>query len=106
MSDKELEQFFRNTCLGQRNAIAAKNLETKLCMRAGDLRRRINRLRRNAVPIASGSSGYYYARTAHEVYGTIRQLRQMQIGLQQAISGLEEAMRRFAEGGEGDGDGT
>ena len=100
MSDKELEQYFRQTCFSERNAAPAARLEAALHMSGSDLRRRVNRLRRNGIPIASGKSGYFYAQTAHEVYRTILQLRQMERGLQQAVEGLEGAMRGFGERGE------
>ena len=52
-------------------------------------------MRQKGIPIASSQDGYYYARTAGEVYGTIRQLKTMEAGLQSAISGLEQALDAF-----------
>ena len=59
------------------------------------MRKRINRLRRKGVPIASSSRGYFYAETAGEVYATIRELKKMRSGLDAAIAGLEQALDGF-----------
>ena len=75
-------------------------VEQKLSMGGSDLRKRINRLRRKGVPIASSREGYFYAATAGEVYATIRLLREMTAGLESAIRGLEAALESFGEGGE------
>ena len=61
-----------------------------------ELRKLVNRLRREGVPIASGREGYYYASNAGEVYATIRSLRKMASGLEAAISGLESALEQFS----------
>ena len=72
----------------------------QLHINGSDLRKRISRLRRKGVPIASSREGYFYAATAGEVYATIRLLREMTVGLEAAIRGLEAALESFGEGGE------
>lgn len=52
-------------------------------------------MRREGVPIASDQTGYYYAQTAGEVYGTIRTLKKMRSGLDAAITGLERSLNGF-----------
>lgn len=66
-------------------------------MRASEneLRKQVNRLRRDGVPIASDRSGYFYADTAGEVYSTIQSLKKMRAGLDGAITGLEQALDAF-----------
>ena len=44
-------------------------------MRGSELRREINALRGDGIPICSFEGGYYYAATAEELERTIRQLR-------------------------------
>ena len=71
---------------------------------AEHLRKLVNRLRRQGVPIASDRQGYFYAATAGEVYTTIRQLQQMVNGLQKAIAGLEGSLEKFGEADGAGGD--
>ena len=56
---------------------------------------------KGGIPIGSSKDGYFYAETAGEVYSTIRQLRDMQNGLEKAIKGLERGLDSFGfhEGG-------
>ena len=53
-------------------------------------------MRREGVPIASDQTGYYYAQTAGEVYGTILTLKKMRSGLDAAITGLERSLNGFS----------
>lgn len=99
MTNKELEDYLRTTCPGRKNSRRSAELEAELNISGNELRRRINRLRRDAVPIGSSRDGYFYAVTAGEVYATIGQLTDIALGLQAAINGLESALDRFGEKG-------
>lgn len=85
-------------CTGKKNVIPSQRLEQELHMSGNEIRKQINALRREAVPIASNGSGYFYAENAAEVYTTIRSLQKMRRGLDAAIAGLEQALEKF--GGE------
>ncbi len=102
MRQDELKRYLKNYCNGRRNATKSATLESRLHMSGNDLRKLVNRLRKQGTPIASGREGYYYAATAGEVYTTIRQLREMERGLQAAIHGLETALDSFGQGAGGD----
>ena len=84
---------------GRLDTTTAPELEAELNISGNELRRRINRLRRDTVPIGSSRDGYFYAITAGEVYATIGQLTDIALGLQAAINGLESALDRFGEKG-------
>jgi len=103
MKYEPLVMHLKAECKGRGNAKKASELEHSMSISANELRRRVNRLRREGVPIGSSADGYYYAVTAGEVYSTIRQLRAMANGLEAAICGLESALNTFceSEGGEG-----
>lgn len=77
--------------------ISSRELERVLGISGNELRRRVNRLRQDTVPIAADQRGYYFyfAETAAEVYDTIRGLQKMRSGLDAAISGLERALEKF-----------
>lgn len=103
MKYKPLVMHLKAEYKGRKKARKASKLEHFLHISGNKLRRRVNRLRREGVPVGSSADGYYYAVNAGEVYSTIRQLRSMANGLEAAISGLENALNDFCEskGGEG-----
>ena len=103
MKYEPLVMHLKSECKGRKNARKSVDLEQSLQISSNELRRRVNRLRREGVPIGSSADGYFYAVTAGEVYATIRQLRAMESSLEAAISGLESSLYNFgeSEGGEG-----
>ena len=86
MTKETISRYLENGCKGHKNVVSGN-----------ELRRKINRLRQEAVPIAADRRGYYYAETAAEVYATIRSLEKMRSGLDAAISGLERALENFGK---------
>ncbi len=104
MASEQLKNHLKNNSLGRKNAVRSQDLEATLQVSGNELRRQVNRLRRKKVPICSGPEGYFYARNAGEIYATIRSLKDMMYGLDQAIAGLEAALEGFGE--EQDGAGT
>ena len=103
MNDEELRAYLRRFCFGREHQIGSRELVRQHGIRESDLRKKVNRLRRRAVPIASSREGYFYASNAGELYSTIRQLKEMRAGLDAAICGLEQAMERFSETPDGGG---
>ena len=49
---------------GEVNAVTSRELECSFQMRGSELRREINALRGDGIPICSFEGGYYYAATA------------------------------------------
>ena len=47
--------------------MSARTIQTDLHMSENELRKHVNRLRRECIPIGSSSNGYYFAETAAEV---------------------------------------
>ena len=97
MTNEQLCGYLAENCLGRRGTICGRELAGKMGVSENELRRRVNHLRQQGVPIASSQAGYFYAATAGEVYATIRSLRGMAKGLEVAIAGLEKALERFCE---------
>ncbi len=56
---------------GEGSAATSRELERTFSVRGKELRDAVNRLRRRGVPIASSSSGYFYAAAEQEVRATI-----------------------------------
>ena len=97
MREERLLNYLKGACPGRKYRVSGADLERALGISGTDLRKQVNRLRRQGIPIGSDRQGYFYAATAGEVYATIRQLRQMVAGLEKAIAGLEGALERFGE---------
>ncbi len=95
MKKDELREHLSRNCLGRGQATGGKQLRRTLHTSENELRRAVNRLRREGVPIASDQTGYFYAETAGEVYATIRGLKKMRAGLDAAITGLEGSLNSF-----------
>ena len=100
MREERLLAYLKAVCPGRACRAGGTELERVLGISAADLRKAVHRLRRRGEPIASDRNGYFYAQIAGEVYATIRQLKQMAIGLEAAIRGLEHALDRFTRGGD------
>lgn len=97
MTNETIARYLENGYKGRKNAVSSRELERTLAISGNELRKRVNRLRRDTVPIAADQRGCYYAETAAEVYDTIRTLEKMRKGLDAAISGLERALEKFGE---------
>lgn len=56
---------------GEANAVTSRELECAFRMRGSELRREINALRGDGIPICSFDGGYYYAATEEELRRTM-----------------------------------
>jgi len=104
MANEQLKNHLKSNCYGRGNAVTYLELAQTLHISEKELQRQVNRLWKNKVPICSGPDGMFYARNAGELYATIKNLKVMAAGLDQAIAGLEGALENFGE--EQDGAGT
>lgn len=101
MGKQNLLNFLQIFCVGREGRISSAELERAIGISPTELRKQVNRLRRNSIPVASDRHGYFYAETAGEIYATIRQLHAMARGLEAAIQGLERSLDHFGmQGGE------
>ena len=98
MKEEKLLEYLKGACSGRQYTVRSAELEHVLNLSGTELRKLVNRMRRRGIPIASSRDGYFYARTAGEVYSTIRQLSGMVNGLNAAIAGLEKALDGYGEG--------
>ena len=95
MREEILLRYLKSACLGKENAVKCRELCAMLHIGGTDLRKLVSRLRRKGVPVAATRDGYFYAKTAHEVYDAIRQLTKLRDGVNAAIVGLESALNGF-----------
>ena len=98
LREEKVATYLRQNCYGRLHAKKSAELEQTFHMSGNDLRNVVNRLRRKAIPIASGRCGYYYAATASEIYTTLLTLQGMIKGLEAATYGLVRSLDDF--GGE------
>lgn len=76
---------------GERRVVSSRELESEFQVRGPDLRRIINSLRGNGIPICSSDKGYFYAETEEELDRTIQQLRSRIKKIAHAERGLSRA---------------
>lgn len=100
MKEEQINAYLKANCFGKKKAVKGARLAQIIHTGEKEIQKAVARLRRKGIPIASGMEGYFYASTAGEVYATIRQLREMEKGLQLSIRGLEDALERFGERGD------
>ena len=79
-------------CFVRRNQ---PGIGTDLFHQGTELRQLVNQLRRAGIPIASNSSGYFYAATEQEVRATIGHLTRRISGIAAAIHGLNRSLEQF-----------
>jgi hypothetical protein len=95
MDKDQLAEYLKDYHLGKGNAILSRELELIFRVNGKELRDLINILRREAIPIASDQSGYYYAKTENELRATIRHMRRRIAGISAAIRGLNRSLSDF-----------
>lgn len=94
MCEEILWNYLKRHCRGRRREETGAELARRLEISGNELRQEVNLLQRRGFPVGSSRTGYFCAVVAGEVYGTIRQLRQMA-----AIQGLEGHWRTFTPRG-------
>lgn len=95
MEKTQLKEHLKHYHFGERNAVTSRELETSFGVSGKELRDAVNALRRDGVPIASGSGGYFYAATEPEVRATIAHMTHRIGGIAAAIRGLTQALDGF-----------
>ena len=74
--------------VGEANAIHCGDLQKMFDLNGRTVRRKINRLRQEGVPICSSQHGYYYADTQAEIRETAHRLDAMVMMITNARAGL------------------
>lgn len=75
-------------CVGKKNAMTSRHLESLVGCASPTVRKVVNELRAEGMKICSGRNGYYIARNDKEVSATIRQMESRIAYMQKAIEGL------------------
>ena len=73
---------------GKEKAVPSTKLERLFSLSGRNLRRKINRLRQDGVPICSDQNGYYFAANQEEVNATVFRLNGLVTKISNARTGL------------------
>ena len=96
--DDSIAEYLETYHCGESRSVSSRELERAFDIRGPDLRRIINRLRGEGIPICSFDYGYYYAETEEELQRTIRQLQSRIKKIAHAERGLIKAhAQRFPD---------
>ena len=60
MCAEMLKEYLKANCMGRKNTVSGASLERALHLSGNELRRYVNRLRRQGIPIASSRDGYLF----------------------------------------------
>ena len=98
--DKALAEHLEAYHTGEAQAVTSRELERTFQVSGPALRKAVNRLRADGVPICSFDGGYYYAETFEELDHTICQLLSRVRNILRAVRGLRKACRKFVDTGQ------
>ena len=94
MEKERLAEYLEQYHTGASNAAISRELELTFGIKGIQVRHMVNALRREGVPIASSSDGYYFAATDQEVRSTIAHLTRRIGGIAAAIRGLNRSLEQ------------
>lgn len=89
---EKFERFMCDKHIGRKNAITSKEIENIFQCKGTDVRRIVNELRSNGVPICSSTTGYFYAETKSEIKYTLAHIDSRIKKIEKAKEGIEEAL--------------
>ena len=94
---EKFERFMCDEHKGRRKAITSKEIENDFQCKGTEVRRTVNELRSNGVPICSSPIGYYYAETKSEIKDTLAHLESRIKKIEKAKEGMEETLKTYDE---------
>ena len=95
--NKILAEYLDQYHKGEANAVTSRELEYAFGMRGSELRRAVNALRAERIPICSFEGGYYYAATSEEIRRTALQLQSRVNKIAAAARGMIGALPDYED---------
>ena len=83
-----IHEYLKRHHVGKDNAIYSRDLQSLFCIDGRNLRRKVNALRKDGVPICSGDTGYYYAQHQQEINETVCRMNSLLTTISNARTGL------------------
>ena len=94
---EKFERFMSDEHIGRKKAITSKEIENAFQCKGTEVRKIVNELRSNGVPICSLPIGYYYAETKSEIKDTLAHLESRIKKIEKAKEGMEETLKTYDE---------
>lgn len=82
-------EYLRNNHNSRKTAALSKQLEAVFSCKGSELRKCINRLRSDGIPICSSVDGYFYSDSPQDISRTINQLHGRIVKIEQALHGMD-----------------
>ena len=82
---------------GKNNAITSKQIEKEFGYKGKDIRRIVNEMRCQGIPICSYSKGYFYAASVDDINETLAHLKSRIISIQAAQDGMNQSKMMYKE---------
>lgn len=96
MRDRFLE-YLKENHQGRERAVSSSCLQKRLSISSRTIRKIVNQLRNDGVPICSDENGYYYAGDRDEVLNSIYQMTSRIREIARAKNGLVRSLNRFPD---------
>jgi len=93
----EFLKYLKEYHVGKEKAVSSAYLENKLSISSRNIRKIVNQLRNDGVPICSDENGYYYAGDTDEVLNSIYQMTSRIKEIARAKNGLVKSLKRFSD---------
>jgi biotin operon repressor len=93
-SKNEIRIILKAFCKGKKNAIHAIDLAKRLDKTSGEtMRKYINELRKEGIPICSIKEGFYYAESKREIEDTIAHLESRALDMMTCAEALRNTLK-------------
>lgn len=93
----EFLKYLKDYHTGKEKAVSSAYLQNKLSISSRTIRKIVNQLRNDGVPICSDENGYYYAEDTDEVLNSIYQMTSRIREIARAKNGLVKSLKRFPD---------
>ena len=90
-------EYMKQNHRGKRNSASSVYLQNELGVSGRTIRRLVNQLRNNGLPICSDENGYYYATDKSELICCIHQMSSRMKEIAKAKNGLVKALGNFPD---------
>lgn len=94
---KKFLEYLKENHQGRERAVSSNYLQKRLSISSRTIRKIVNRLRNEGVPICSDENGYYYAGDKDEVLNSIYQMTSRIREIFRAKNGLVRSLNSFPE---------
>lgn len=92
MNNEAVCRYLKTNHNGRSKAALSRQLEAAFSCKGADIRKCINALRSDGVPICSCTDGYFYSENPVDIRGTVNQLHSRISKIEKAKTGMEKTI--------------